>query len=185
MQLIDTDSLEEEFVEETTASVRDIFRRLEPKYIGYLKMNGLAFTDFLVQCVAKMNDTDHLSIPDEYESVIQHVAYKMKGRCLRQYQEDMTDLANSTPMPWEEFTAKQQAIFDDVIKEYVGSLIGSLKQINEFKETFQQEIDNVKRPYYEKNSKELYDLNLGKANMLWSQLVEPGLNIDRLFVCTA
>ena len=88
-------------------------------------------------------------------------------------------------MSWEEFTAKQQAIFGDVIKEYVGSLIGSLKQINEFKETFQQEIDNVKRPYYEKNSKELYDLNLGKANMLWSQLVEPGLNIDRLFVCTA
>jgi hypothetical protein len=187
MQLVDTDSLESEFVQEATTCVMDIYRMLEPKYIGFYKMNGIAFSKFLVECIDKMNDVEnnaHLSIPDEYEAVAYHVAQKVRDRCLELYRQAMEKLSELTPMSWEDFTTRHQAVFDNVIKEYVGSLIGTLEQIDRFKEKFRHEIDFAKQQYCERNSKELKRVNMEKARALWTRLIEPGLTVGRLFVRT-
>ena len=85
-------------------------------------------------------------------------------------------------MPWNEFNAIHQTIFDTIMKEYIGSLVGTLKQIQGFKEKFQCDMEEAKKPYQDKNSKELYAFNIGQAKTLWNQLIEPGLKFDQLFV---
>ena len=185
MQAVSTHDLDEEFVEETIESVNQIYRKLEPKYIGHLKMNGLSFAKFLTDCVEKMNDPEnnaHLSIPNEYETVTQYVAQNMRDKCLGLYRQALEKLAETVPMPWNEFVAIHQTIFDTIMKEYVGGLVGTLKQIQGFKDKFQCEVEEAKKPFHDKNSKELYALSIGQAKTLWNQLVEPGLKFDQLFV---
>ena len=185
MQAVSTTDLDDEFVEETAESVRQIYKKLEPKYIGHLKMNGLSFAKFLTDCVEKMNDPEnnaHLSIPNEYETVIQYVAQNMRDKCLGLYRKALEKLAESIPMPWNEFTAIHQTIFETVTKEYVGGLVGTLNQIDGFKESFQRDMEEAKKPYQDKNSKELYAFNIRQAKTLWIQLIEPGLKFDQLFV---
>ena len=72
------ENLQENFVKQATHVVTESFRKLIPKYIGDLEMSGLAFTTILKSCVNKMNDPENirLSIPSEYETVIQYVAQR-------------------------------------------------------------------------------------------------------------
>ncbi|CAG8618850.1 9363_t:CDS:2, partial [Paraglomus brasilianum] len=164
MQAVSTTDLDDEFVEETAESVRQIYKKLEPKYIGHLKMNGLSFAMFLTDCVEKMNDPEnnaHLSIPNEYE-IIQYVAQNMRDKCLGIYRNFLEMIAESIPMSWINFNAMDQTFSKRIMKKYVGGLVGTLKQIDEFKEKFQRDMTEAKKPYQDRNSKELIYSRAGR-----------------------
>jgi len=72
-----TGELDDDFVEEVRNTVKEIFAELPLKYMGSSVMKGTAFVKFLQNVVERMNSSKTstlLSIPSEYDSVIQFVA---------------------------------------------------------------------------------------------------------------
>src|ERR1043165_2459196 len=72
-----TDELDEDFVDEVENAVKAIYSQLPLKYIGSSTMNGITFVKFLQNIVERMNSSETstlLSIPSEYEAVIQFIA---------------------------------------------------------------------------------------------------------------
>ena len=69
--------LDENFAEEVRNAVKAIYSQLPLKYVGSSVMKGMAFVKFLQNIVERMNSSEIstlLSIPSEYEAVIQFVA---------------------------------------------------------------------------------------------------------------
>src|SRR5947208_1168407 len=109
MEKAKTDELDEDFVEEVENAVKEIYSQLPLKYIGSSTMKGTAFVKFLQNIVDRMNSSETstlLSIPSEYESVIQFVSREAISDATGRYKERMDILINEEgklPMSWEEF----------------------------------------------------------------------------------
>src|SRR6266542_5511500 len=97
MEDADTDELDEEFVEEVENAVKTIYSQLPLKYIGSSTMKGVSFVKFLQDIVERMNSSETstlLSIPSEYESIIQFVAQEVIKESIESYEERMNILIN-------------------------------------------------------------------------------------------
>src|SRR3954453_222067 len=108
MEDADTDELDEEFVDEVESATKSIYSNLPLKYIGSSTMKGLAFVKFLQDIVERMNSSETstlLSIPSEYESIIQFVAQEAIKEAKEMYEDEMNDMMNQEgiPMLWDEF----------------------------------------------------------------------------------
>src|SRR2546423_969408 len=109
MEKVKTIELDEEFVDEVEKAVKSIYSQLSPKYIGSSTMRGIAFVKFLQNIVERMNSSEtstFLSIPSEYEAVIQFVAQGATKEAIGRYKERMDILMNEEgklPILWEEF----------------------------------------------------------------------------------
>src|SRR5437762_14369828 len=109
MEDANTDELDEEFVDEVEKAVKSIYSQLPLKYIGSSTMKGAAFVKFIQDLVERMNKSETsalLSIPSEYESIIQFVAQEAIKEAMVIYREKM-DLSLSEegklPLLWDEF----------------------------------------------------------------------------------
>src|SRR5581483_187904 len=92
MEEADTGELDEEFVDEVRNAVKSIYSQLPLKYIGSSTMKGVAFVKFLqdiVECMNKLETSTLLSIPFEYESVIEFVAQEATKEAVGIYKESM------------------------------------------------------------------------------------------------
>src|SRR5436305_6072820 len=97
MEDAETEELDEEFVDEVEDAVKTIYSQLPLKYIDSSTMKGIAFVKFLQDIVERMNSSEtssFLSIPSEYESVIQFVAKEATNEAIKLYKESMTFLVN-------------------------------------------------------------------------------------------
>src|SRR5271156_4958140 len=97
MEEVKTDELDEEFVDEVVNAVKSIYSQLPLKYIGSSTMKGISFIKFLENIVERMNTSETstlLSIPSEYESVIQFVAREAIKEAIGKYKERMDILMN-------------------------------------------------------------------------------------------
>src|SRR5436853_2413945 len=95
MEDAETDELDEEFVDEVENAVKSIYSQLPLKYIGSSTMKGMAFVKFLEDIVERMNKSETstmLSIPSEYESIIQFVAQEVTKETTGIYEEKMNNL---------------------------------------------------------------------------------------------
>src|SRR3954452_17535887 len=93
MENAETDELDEEFIDDVKSAVKTIYSQLPLKYIGSSTMKGIAFVKFLQDIVERMNCSETsnlLSIPSEYESVIQFVAQEATNDAVRLYKESMS-----------------------------------------------------------------------------------------------
>src|ERR1043166_6959027 len=109
MEGAETDELDEDFVDEVVKSVNSIYSQLPLKYIGSSTMKGMSFVKFLQDIVERMNKSETstlLSIPSEYESVIQFVAQEVTKEAVAMYEEKMDFQIDDEklPMLWDEFT---------------------------------------------------------------------------------
>ena len=88
MEEVKTDELDEDFVEEVRNAVKAIYSQLPFKYLGSSVMKGKAFVKFVQNIVDRMNSSKTstlLSIPSEYDSVIQFVAQEAISEAIRRY----------------------------------------------------------------------------------------------------
>src|SRR5205814_4450895 len=101
--------LDDDFVAEVENAVKDIYSQLPLKYIGPSAMKGTAFVKFLQNIVDRMNSSETstlLSIPSEYDSLIEFVAKEAINEAVEKYKESMDILINEEgklPMSWEDF----------------------------------------------------------------------------------
>src|SRR5436305_10868275 len=105
MEDAETEELDEEFVDEVENAVKAIYSQLTLKYIGSSTMKGIAFVKFLQDIVERMNKSETsslLSIPSEYESIIQFVAQEVTKETMVIYEEKMDLLMDkeNLPMLW-------------------------------------------------------------------------------------
>src|SRR3954452_22847090 len=92
MEDAETDDLDDLFVVEVEKAVTSIYSELPLKYIGSSTMKGAPFAKFLQDIVKRMNEQETsslLSIPSEYESIIQYVAQEAIKEATRVYKESM------------------------------------------------------------------------------------------------
>ncbi|RIA95360.1 hypothetical protein C1645_488735 [Glomus cerebriforme] len=182
MEKIKTDELDEEFVEEVENAVKSIYSQLPLKYIGSSTMKGISFIKFLQNIVDRMNSSETstlLSIPSEYESVIQFVAQEAIKESIKKYEEKMNTLMGEKgklPMLWEEFEKMHHECISEVNKSFFEKIIGSPTQIGNFAEQLNEKISKSKEEFVKRNSKELMFYNENIAKELWASHVEIGLN---------
>ncbi|GBB86955.1 hypothetical protein RclHR1_01340022 [Rhizophagus clarus] len=181
MEEVKTDELDEEFVEEVVKTVKSIYSHLPLKYIGSSTMQGISFVKFLENVVESMNNSETstlLSIPSEYESIIQFVAQEAIKESVGKYRERMGSLINEgeLPMLWEEFEKMHYECISEVDKVFFRKIIGSPTQIGDFAEQLKKETFKFKEELAKRNSKELTIYNENIAKSLWKKHIEIRLN---------
>ncbi|CAG8503785.1 uncharacterized protein OCT59_019041 [Rhizophagus irregularis] len=155
MEEVKNDELDEDFVNEVENAIKSIFSQLPIKYIGSSTMQGISFVKFLENTVERMNSSEVsslLSIPSEYESVIQFVAQEAIKESIEKYKERMNALINEggkLPILW--------------------------KKSSNFTEQLGKEMCKFKEELAVRNSKELTIYNENIAKELWIEYVEIGL----------
>ncbi|CAB5215378.1 unnamed protein product [Rhizophagus irregularis] len=173
-----TDELDEEFVEEVENAVKSIYSQLSLKYIGPSTMQGISFVKFLENIVERMNSSETLtllSIPFEYEIVIQYVAQEAIKESIRKYNERTNTLINEEgklPMLWEEFEKMHHEYISEANKTFFEKVIGSPKQIRSFVEHLHEKLFELKKLFMEINSKELLTYNENIAKKFWANYIE-------------
>jgi hypothetical protein len=182
-----TDDLDEDFVEEVENAVKSIYSQLPLKYIGSSTMKGSAFVKFLNDIVERMNKSETsslLSIPSEYESIIQFVAQEAIKEAVGIYQEQMNHMLNEEvklPILWEEFTEIHNNCILETNKIFFEKVIGSPTQMENFVEELYNKISKFKEEFKKRNSDELTAYNENIAKDYWERLVKIGLNQETLF----
>ncbi|CAG8711462.1 7620_t:CDS:2 [Rhizophagus irregularis] len=182
-----TDELDEDFVDEVENAVKSIYSQLSLKYIGSSTMKGSAFVKFLNDIVEHMNKSETsslLSIPSEYESIIQFVAQEAIKEALGIYQEQMDHLLNEEvklPILWDEFTEIHNNCISEANKIFFEKVIGSPTQMENFVEELNEEIFKFKGEFTKRNSDELTAYNENIAKDYWERYVKIGLNQETLF----
>jgi guanylate-binding protein 1/3/4/7 len=178
-----TDELDEDFVNEVEIAVKAIYSQLPLKFIGSSTMNGTTFVKFLQNVVKRMNNSETstlLSIPSEYESVIQFFAQEAVNETVRKYKERMDIMTNEKgklPILWEEFEGMHNECILEINKSFFEKIIGSpmrfAKQLNE-------ELSKIKEEFMETNSKKLTIHNEKIAKESWARNVEIGLTREKI-----
>ncbi|PKY54489.1 GBP-domain-containing protein [Rhizophagus irregularis] len=182
MENVKTDDLDEEFVEEVVKAVKSIYSQLPLKYIGSSTMQGISFVKFLENIVERMNISETsilLSIPSEYEFIVQFVAQEAIKESVEKYKERMNTLINEEgklPMLWEEFERMHHEYISEVNKIFFAKIIGRPTQISNFAVQLNKETFKFKEELMEKNSKELTIYNENIAKVLWEKYIGIGLN---------
>jgi hypothetical protein len=182
-----TDDLDEDFVDEVENAVKSIYSQLPLKYIGSSTMKGTAFVKFLSDIVEHMNKSETsslLSIPSEYESIIQFVAQEAIKEAVGIYQEQMNHLLNEEvklPILWDEFTEIHNNCISEANKIFFEKVIGSPTQMENFVEELNDKISKFKEEFTKRNSDELTTYNENIAKYHWERLVKIGLNQETLF----
>ncbi|GBC31305.2 guanylate-binding protein [Rhizophagus irregularis DAOM 181602=DAOM 197198] len=157
MEDADTDELDEEFVDEVENAVKSIYSQIPLKYIGSSTMKGSAFVKFLNDIVERMNKSETsslLSIPSEYESIIQFVAQEAIKEAVGVYQEQMDHLLNEEvklPILWDEFTEIHNNCISEANKYFFEKVIGSPTQMEknlfESNDEFQEALEAFELAY--------------------------------------
>ncbi|CAI2163621.1 20366_t:CDS:2 [Funneliformis geosporum] len=199
---VSTSDLQPEFVVEVTSSVNKILSTSVPKYIGSSTMSGVSFTKFLQECVSKLNDTSessnfHLSIPDEYESIIEYVAQKAIDECVKMYvtsmkcilrsgkdnnlDDDFENVQHVEVFNWTDFHEVHLNVFNQVETEFFKRIIGDETQIKNFESDLNNKIKKEFEIFHKINSESLYEYNLELAKGLWDRNVKVGLDKDNIF----
>ena len=178
-----TDELDGEFIGEVENAVKAIYSQLPLKYIGSSTMNGITFVKFLQNIVERMNSSETstlLSIPSEYESIIQFVAQEVTKETTGIYEEKMNHLMDeeNLPMLWEEFDKIHDECISEVRKLFSEKIIGSPIQIESFVEQLNEKLSEVKEEFTKRNSEELMSHNENVAKELWARY---GLTLDNSF----
>src|ERR1043165_424922 len=182
-----TDELDEDFVDEVENAVKAIYSQLPLKYIGSSTMIGISFVKFLQNIVERMNSSETatlLSIPSEYESVIQFVAQEAINDATGRYKERMDILINEEgklPMLWDIFEEIHDKCFSEANKLFFEKIIGSPAQIRTFAEQLNEKIYEYKEEFMKRNSKELKTYNEDIAEKFWAGYVKIGLTPKNLF----
>ncbi|CAI2173088.1 18359_t:CDS:2 [Funneliformis geosporum] len=184
-----TDELDEEFVDEVENTVKEIYSQLPLKYIGSSTMKGTAFVKFLQDIVERMNSSETstlLSIPSEYESIIQFVAQEAIKESTILYQErmDVLNEEGKLPMLWEDFGEIHEDCMSDVNKLFFEKVIGSPTQMESFIGRLNEDINKCKEVFLKKNSEELTIHNEHIAKTFWEKYVKSGLTHENLFEST-
>ncbi|CAB5373518.1 unnamed protein product [Rhizophagus irregularis] len=178
MEEAKTNELDEEFVEEVENAIKSIYSQLSLKYIGPSTMQGISFVKFLENIVERMNSSETstlLSIPFEYEIVIQYVAQEAIKESIRKYNERTNTLINEEgklPMLWEEFEKMHHEYISEANKTFFEKVIGSPKQIRSFVEHLHEKLFELKKLFMEINSKELLTYNENIAKKFWASYIE-------------
>ncbi|RIA94415.1 guanylate-binding protein [Glomus cerebriforme] len=189
MESADTDDLDEEFVEEVENAVKSIYSQLPLKYIGSSTMKGTAFVKFLQDVVERMNKSETsslLSIPSEYDSVIQFVAQEATKEATVIYKEKMDLLVNEEelPMLWEELEEIHNESISEANKLFYERIIGSPTQMESYIEQLNEKISIIKKEFTIRNSEELMTYNENIAKNSWARYVKIGLTQETLFETT-
>ncbi|CAB4376579.1 unnamed protein product [Rhizophagus irregularis] len=120
MEEVKNDELDEDFVNEVENAIKSIYSQLPIKYIGSSTMQGISFVKFLENTVEHMNSSEVsslLSIPFEYESVIQFVAQEAIKESIEKYKERMNALINEggkLPILWKKFMKIHLECFSEI-----------------------------------------------------------------------
>jgi hypothetical protein len=190
MEEADTDVLDDEFVDEVENAVKSIYSQLPLKYIGSSTMKGSAFVKFLNDIVERMNKSETsalLSIPSEYESIIQFVAQEAIKEAIGIYYEQMDRLLSEEgklPILWDEFTEIHNGCVAEANKLFYEKIIGSPSQMEDFTEQLNEKISKFKEEFTKRNSEELIAYNENIAKDYWERFVKVGLTQETLFeVC--
>jgi len=187
MEDAETDKLDDFFVVEVEKAVTAIYSQLPLKYIGSSTMKGTPFAKFLQDIVNRMNEQETsslLSIPSEYESIIQFVAQEAIKEATRIYKESMNRLVNEEgklPMLWDEFAQIHSDCISEANKLFFEKIIGSPAQMEGFAEQLNENVSNAKEEFMRSNSEELTAYNENIARELWESLVKIRLTEDNLF----
>src|SRR3954451_17356401 len=181
-----TDELDEDFVDGVENAVKTIYSQLPLKYIDSSTMKGIAFVKFLQDIVERMNKSETsslLSIPSEYESIIQFVAQEVTKETMIIYEEKMNPLMDeeNLPMLWEDFTQIHDICLSEVHKLFFEKIIGSPTQMESFTEQLNEKISKIKEVFVKRNSDELMIYNENIAKDFWERFVKIGLTQDNLF----
>ncbi|GES81403.1 guanylate-binding protein [Rhizophagus clarus] len=185
-----TDDLDEEFVEEVEKAVKSIYSQLPLKYIGSSTMKGSAFVKFLNDLVERMNKSETstlLSIPSEYESIIQFVAQEAIKEATGIYQELMDrSLGEEGKLPilWDEFDEIHKDCISETNNLFYEKIIGSPTQIEGYVEQLNERIFKYKEEFVKRNSDELTAYNENIAKEFWEKFVKVGLTQETLFEST-
>ncbi|CAB4376164.1 unnamed protein product [Rhizophagus irregularis] len=187
MEDADTDELDEEFVDEVENAVKSIYSQIPLKYIGSSTMKGSAFVKFLNDIVERMNKSETsslLSIPSEYESIIQFVAQEAIKEAVKIYQEQMDHMLNEEvklPILWDEFTEIHNNCISEANKIFFEKIIGNPTQMESFIEELSEKMSKIKEEFTKRNSDELTAYNENIAKDYWERYVKIGLNQENLF----
>ena len=186
MENVDTEELDDDFVEEVENAVKAIYSRLPLKYIGSSTMKGLAFVKFLQDIVERMNSSETstlLSIPSEYESIIQFVAQEAIKEAKEMYENEMNNMVNQEgiPMLWDEFDDIHDKCISEANKLFYEKIIGSPTQMEGFVEQLKERTSKFKETLSKNNSEELTSYNENLAKKLWDRYVKIGLTQENLF----
>ncbi|RIA94822.1 guanylate-binding protein [Glomus cerebriforme] len=189
MEDANTDELDKEFVDEVVNAVKSIYSQLPLKYIGSSTMKGTAFVKFLQDIVERMNKSETsslLSIPSEYESIIQFVAQEATKEAVEIYKKKMDLLMNKErlPMLWEEFEEIHNECISEANKLFYEKIIGSPTQMENYVEQLNKRISEVKEEFTIRNSEELMAYNENIAKDFWARFVKIGLTQETLFEST-
>src|SRR5581483_774260 len=150
METASTDDLDEIFVDEVVKTVNAIYSDLPLKYIGSSTMKGIAFVKFLENIIERMNSSEtsiFLSIPFEYDSVIQFVAQDAIKEATGRYNEKMKVLMSELPILWDKFEEMHDECNSDIGKLYFEKIIGSPRQMGKFIEQLNEEINKHKETF--------------------------------------
>jgi guanylate-binding protein 1/3/4/7 len=175
-----TDELDEDFVDEVENAVKAIYSQLPLKYIGSSTMMGLSFVKFLQNIVERMNSSENstiLSVPSEYESVMQFVAQEAINEAIGKYIETMK---KKLPILWEEFEKVHSECVKEAENLFFEKIINSTK-IEIFRKQLNEKISKLKEKFIKRNSKELKAYNENIAEKLWEKYIEIGFTLENLF----
>src|SRR5690348_4241536 len=92
LEKVNTDDLDEDFIEEVDEVVKSIYSQLPLKYIDSSTMKGSSFVKFLQNIIERMNSSEAstlLSIPSEYDAVIQFDSTEAVGEATKRYRREM------------------------------------------------------------------------------------------------
>jgi hypothetical protein len=187
MQDAITDELDEEFVDEVEKAVKSIYSRLPLKYIGSSTMKGISFVKFLQGIVERMNSSETsslLSIPSEYESIIQYVSQEATNEALGIYEDRMCQLIyeeGDLPMIWEKFEKIDDKCASEARQLFSSKIIGGPTQIGNFVEQLDGELSKIKENFTKENSEKLMIYNENIAKKYWTKFVKIGLTQENLF----
>ncbi|CAG8517016.1 4553_t:CDS:2 [Rhizophagus irregularis] len=197
LQILDklpTASLQPEFVTEVTHAVNNVLSTSTPKYIGSCTMTGVSFTKFLQDCVEKLNDTSimQLSIPSEYDSVVEYVAQRSIKECVQMYTLNMNKKLNKDKersddslhvdvFNWKAFNEIHMEIFSQVEKEFFKRIIGDSIQIRQYENELNNSINEQFEKFRKSNSEALYEYNMELAKKLWENNVKVRLSAENFF----
>ncbi|GET00172.1 guanylate-binding protein [Rhizophagus clarus] len=189
-----TAKLQPEFVTEVTRAVNNVLSTSAPKYIGSCTMTGLSLTKFLQDCVEKLNDTSNiqLSIPSEYDSVVEYVAQRSIKECVQMYTSYMNKKLNKDKegddnnlyvdvFNWKVFNEIHLEIFNQVEKEFFKRIIGDSIQIRQYENELNNSINEQFEKFRKSNSEALYEYNMELAKKLWENNVKVRLSADNFF----
>ncbi|CAG8539700.1 1068_t:CDS:2 [Dentiscutata heterogama] len=186
MDKVSTSEFDQDFIVDVIAAVNGIFNNLQPKYIGAFPMSGVSFAKFLQECVRSLNDPENriqISVPDEYESVVEYVAQKSMQHCNKMYQRLMESeiLQHQLPVLWKDFNEMHDRAFNEVKTEFFNRVLGSASQICEFQQEFHKMIEKNRLMFHERNSTVLYQHNRDLGVELWKTYVKHGLTFESIF----